>query len=250
MFNFAINNEMTEGSDLPPFLTNNFIYKGYDVMAESKVSKPVRICQVDGCGKKHESHGYCGKHASQFRNHGKVLKRTIYDPNEFVVDGADCFIQLYTKSMNNKAVAVIDAIDIEIVKGFKWYLAKGYVATKIKTKLVYLSRYLMAPIPDTIEIDHKDSNPLNNRRLNLRYATSSQNGANSSIVSNNTSGFKGVHWCGTVKKWIAKTKCHYKVHYIGGFNSKTEAAVAYNKKVIELHGEFAKLNIINERLVH
>jgi hypothetical protein len=32
------------------------------IMAKSILAKSNRICQVDGCNNKHDSHGYCGKH--------------------------------------------------------------------------------------------------------------------------------------------------------------------------------------------
>ncbi len=34
---------------------------------------PRRECSVDGCGRKHDSHGYCVKHAHRFRRHGNPL---------------------------------------------------------------------------------------------------------------------------------------------------------------------------------
>ena len=32
----------------------------------------MKICKFEGCGKPHDSHGFCGSHASQHRNHGKT----------------------------------------------------------------------------------------------------------------------------------------------------------------------------------
>lgn len=31
---------------------------------------PQRLCSVEGCGLKHDSHGFCNKHAHRFRRHG------------------------------------------------------------------------------------------------------------------------------------------------------------------------------------
>lgn len=47
-----------------------------------------------------------------------------------------------------------------------------------------------------------------------------------------------------IKKWVAKFKLNKKEYYLGAFNTEIEAALAYNKKAIEMLGDKAKLNII------
>jgi hypothetical protein len=44
-------------------------------MAESKVTKPTRICQVVGCGNKHKAKNFCGKHYMQVKVHGKPIEK-------------------------------------------------------------------------------------------------------------------------------------------------------------------------------
>jgi hypothetical protein len=48
------------------------------------------------------------------------------------------------------------------------------------------------------------------------------------------------------KPWMAQIKFNYKVIYLGMYKTKEEAALVYNKKAVELFGEFAQLNIINK----
>jgi len=47
VLNFAINNEMMEGANLPPFLINNLIYWRYDAMTKSSLTKICSKCQVE-----------------------------------------------------------------------------------------------------------------------------------------------------------------------------------------------------------
>ncbi len=88
-------------------------------------------------------------------------------------------------------------------------------------------------------IDHKDRNPLNDRIDNLRVATRSQNQWNSVIASSNTSGYKGVWWDASKKKWVAAIRVNGKRIYLGCFQDPSEACAAYVKAAIEYHGEFA-----------
>ncbi len=61
---------------------------------------------------------------------------------------------------------------------------------------------------------------------------------------NCTSIYVGVYYIKDRKKWTAKISYCNKKFYLGRFSNEIEAAMAYNKKAIELFGENAKLNII------
>jgi len=92
-------------------------------------------------------------------------------------------------------------------------------------------------------LDHKDQNPSNNNISNLRKATITQNNCNRAKNKRNaTSIFKGVSWSKYRNKWIAHIQHKGKQRHLGFFVLEQDAAEAYNKKAIELHGEFAVLN--------
>ena len=57
-----------------------------------------------------------------------------------------------------------------------------------------------------------------------------------------TSEFKGVSRDKDLQKWRAEITAHRKHKHLGTFESEVDAAKAYDKAAIELHGEFAKLN--------
>jgi len=96
------------------------------------------------------------------------------------------------------------------------------------------------------DIDHTDQDKSNNSWDNLRESTNSANGANRPKQRNNTSGFKGVFWSKSSKKWRAQIRYNGKSIHIGTFACPVEAARAYNGKAIELFGTYAHLNIIEE----
>lgn len=91
-------------------------------------------------------------------------------------------------------------------------------------------------------IDHKDRDPLNNRIENLRVCTQSTNTINSSIRSDNTSGYKGVTWHKSCQKWASQTMKGGKRVHLGVFECPKEAALAYNYRVKDLFGEFCVFN--------
>jgi hypothetical protein len=90
-------------------------------------------------------------------------------------------------------------------------------------------------------IDHINQIKSDNRWCNLRECDRSQNSSNITKTKQNTSGYKGVHWCNRDKKWISKIM-HCGVHYfIGKFITPEEAHIAYCAKALELHGNFASV---------
>lgn len=90
------------------------------------------------------------------------------------------------------------------------------------------------------EIDHINGEKTDNRIGNLRLATRSQNGRNTSMSPLNTSGYKGVTWRAARQKWVASIMVHRKWHYLGGFDRIEDAAKAYESAAERLHGEFRR----------
>jgi hypothetical protein len=92
--------------------------------------------------------------------------------------------------------------------------------------------------------DHKNRNRLDNRRSNLRIATRSQNQCNRNIQSNNKTGYIGVSWDKINKTWRANIQKFHKAYNLGRYDSKEDAAKAYNRAAKKMHGLFANLNKI------
>ncbi len=100
-------------------------------------------------------------------------------------------------------------------------------------------------IPEGFTIDHEDRNPLNNRIENLRLATSSEQQGNKTLQSNNSSGYRGVSYCGSKNKsnpWAANIKHDGVTTHLGYFKTAEEAANAYNTAATKKFGAFASLN--------
>ena len=93
-------------------------------------------------------------------------------------------------------------------------------------------------------VDHIDGNGLDNRRRNLRAATSSKNQMNRGMDSDNTSGFKGVHRIRL--RWAAQIGADGRKIFLGSFATPQEAARAYDAAAVLHHGEFARLNFPEE----
>lgn len=89
------------------------------------------------------------------------------------------------------------------------------------------------------DIDHINNNRSDNRISNLREATRSQNLQNASIMSNNTSGYKGVFWIKNKNRWSAQIKINGKRRRLGVFKTALDAHKAYCLAAKEGFGEFA-----------
>lgn len=93
--------------------------------------------------------------------------------------------------------------------------------------------------PEDAQVDHIDGDTLNNRMDNLRLASHAENGWNRRRPSNNVSGVKGVNW--HRGKWQANITSNGVRTYLGVFNCRTAAAIAYAKASIRRHGKFGRI---------
>lgn len=86
----------------------------------------------------------------------------------------------------------------------------------------------------THEIDHVNRNKRDNRWLNLREATHSENGQNRDVYKNNRTGIKGVGWYPPLQKYRARISKDGATINLGYFDTIEEATEARNKAELEL----------------
>ena len=140
--------------------------------------------------------------------------------------------------------AIVDRADLPIIQPYIWRLSNvGYPITRVRSGrsgLEYMHRIIM-DFPKG-EVDHRNGNKLDNRRGNLRLATRSENQANNSLQSNNTTGFKGVYRFRNTGRYTASISINKKIVYLGVFDDPVDAAMAYDSAAVEHYGDFAMTN--------
>lgn len=147
----------------------------------------------------------------------------------------------------NEVICLVDRRDLAKIAPIQWLVGKnGYVTgyDPISRKSVLMHRWLLDAKSGDV-IDHLNHNKRDNRRVNIRFCTPSQNNQNRSIKCrvDNKSGFRGVTQ--NHKKWRAYITKDGKRYELGwAFETKEEAANAYNQKARELYGEHAYQNPI------
>ena len=151
---------------------------------------------------------------------------------------------------------IVDDEDFNELIQYKWHLKvvkkkwsiSYYAVANYDQKQIYMHRLIMALHGYDIEnklIDHKDQNGLNNQKENLRICNLSENAQNARKPKHGkTSKYKGVSVRKSTNKYHSYIMLNQKRIHIGYFTNEIDAAIAYNKKAIELFGEFACLNII------
>jgi hypothetical protein len=145
-------------------------------------------------------------------------------------------------------VAIVDKADVELVSGFRWRrLHNGYVYADRFCWRIALHRLVAGP-RDGETVDHVNGDPLDNRAINLRIATPSQNSANRGIDrrrAGRSSKYKGVSWNSERQRWRVYVHFKGKTRHVGAFSDEKEAARAYDRAALAIWGEFARLNNVD-----
>ncbi len=126
-------------------------------------------------------------------------------------------------------------------KDTRGYLQLGLVKNKKRHfKLIHkLVAEAFLANPENKEcVDHIDNDRQNNKLINLRFATHSQNNQNASLSSKNTSGAKGVSWHKQSMKWRAEITINGKQITLGSFINKDDAINIRIQRAKNEFGEF------------
>lgn len=136
---------------------------------------------------------------------------------------------------------IVDDEDYIELNKYNWCVSKGrntlYAVRRCSNKVIRIHRILL-DCPENNMVDHINGNGLDNRKENLRICNKSQNNGNSKLRVDNTSGFKGVFYHKSTKKWTSQIKINGKRKYLGLFTDKLEAKEAYEKEAKKHLSEF------------
>ncbi len=120
---------------------------------------------------------------------------------------------------------------------------RGYLRVSLSGKTCRIHRLVASSFLDNTEnkpsVDHINNDKLDNRLVNLRWATAQENGRNCGLTKNNTSGIKGVSLESAKMLWkvIIRNESGKKLH-VGYFKNKEDAIEARKLRANEIYGEF------------
>jgi hypothetical protein len=154
--------------------------------------------------------------------------------------------------------AMVDEADYELVSAYRWGVTEGvrrsgstcgpYAVVHVRGsdgKRLWIGMHrLITGWPQT---DHINRYGLDNRRDNLRPATTTENSRNRGpIYGGHSSRFKGVIWRKRERKWQARIGVAGVQRNLGLYVDEKAAALAYDAAAREFFGEFAYLNSPSE----
>ncbi len=143
--------------------------------------------------------------------------------------------------------ACVDDKDFKWLSQWKWHYARdisnktGYAHSyhrqhKISMHIIIMKRYEYWEHGK--EVDHINTCGCDNRKVNLRLATQSEQGANGRLQLNNTSGITGVNWYKITGKWVARIMVNGKRKHLDYFEKFNDAVAARLKAEFKYFGEF------------
>lgn len=156
------------------------------------------------------------------------------------------FVELYlTKGYRAK----IDRDQWILCSSYTWHAndtGNGiYARSRTSGRLIYLHDLIMG-FPSCI-VDHKNRDPLDCRKENLRLTDYQRNNLNRKGNKDSSSVFKGVSHDISRKKWKAQLVHAGTIHLNKRYNTELEAAKAYDDIARRVFGEYAFLNFPEDK---
>ena len=145
--------------------------------------------------------------------------------------------------VNNKnEFILVDDEEFNVLSKYTWTLnGSGYARATIRGNEYFMHRFIMNAKKGQ-EIDHINSDKLDNRKNNLRFCTHIENIMKIGIRKNNSTGYVGVSRKKTGRPFRAYLRSAGIQLFLGTFDTAEEAALAYNEAAKKHFGEFAYLN--------
>ena len=139
------------------------------------------------------------------------------------------------------AWAIVDYADYHLVSSFRWFQhSKGYVRNQSRENRRdvgeggFMHNRIVGGLPAGLQVDHRDRNPLNNCRQNLRICTPSQNQHNRGTPCNNKTGILGL--CFFVHK--KRRKGYWQVNlYMKGIRFARQFAFRQYREAVQYNRE-------------
>ncbi len=162
-------------------------------------------------------------------------------------------------------IILVDDEDYAVLSRHPWhYTANGnktrfYAVTRLNTsegkivRTIFMHNMILG---FSFYVDHRDNNTKNNTKDNLRPATMQENGWNKGKNRCNRHGANSSAYKGVIRCVGAKGNVYYRIIIklskkgekperfcrMGPFATEIQAAQAYNKKIVELRGDWAWVN--------
>lgn len=199
-----------------------------------------RICSIDNCDRKHYGKGLCSLHANRLKQHGDVnyvnpdieyhgfSKTSLYK--------VWAHIKQRTQNESNPYFFNYGGRGIKICN--RWFSSFVAFHEDVGDKPSKVHTIDRIDNDGNYSCGKCDECQANNWPMNVRWATRSQQSLNQRRGRVAEFGYRGV------TRYKNKYQARVSQTYVGLYKTPEEAALAYNKKAIELFGVDANLNVI------
>jgi len=152
-------------------------YRRYRIYGDPLYTKFNKVCKVRDCNLiKQTKVGYCTKHYKRHIKGGNPNIPSNKEPRSAVDMGDHCLIPLGV--LAKSGYAIIDKADIDIQKYFWSKDNCGYAQANIDGVVSKMHQVIIGKAIKPLVTDHINRNKVDNRRVNLRFVTETENALN------------------------------------------------------------------------